>query len=615
MGFLKKIRLNSISAQIIIAFLSLLIIITSLEILAYYWISQLPVINNLKEDFAKLQKEQLHLKSVANEFILKERSNEKFFATGESIFLDEYNKSLDSLQKIVHEIRAKGSKLNFRDEKELKNLDEAIVRFDDVFKKMVAGIKNRGYGKYGVIGEFDKSLMDLVRYDFGVDNVAILNLQLYVKDYLLTGNKQATTNASNEVYNFSVVLEKYITDAQVNDVTTALSNYETIFKKLVEIDSELGIYSSDGLQSQLFAATNDIDNAAQLKDTNKKIEAAYQNITNRIYLSFFMVIGSAFIAALLITLRLYRRLVVPVNRIKEVVVRIGHGEIPEKMPLFKVDEVNEMAQAVNNLIVSTKDHQEFANNIGKGNLEASFKMLNEKDVMGKALLDMRDNLRKVEEENKQRNWITQGIALFADILRQNSNNLKVLGDYIVAKLVKYLEVNQAGLYLLNDDNEEDIYLELISCYAYERKKHMDQRIETGEGILGQVILEKSSTYLTNIPLNYIRITSGLGKATPRALMIIPLKQNEIVLGALEIASLNEIPAYQREFAEKIAENIAATIATVKINEKNKRLLEESQEKAQVMKAQEEELRQQMEELHATQEQMRRDMDTKQPMQR
>jgi GAF domain-containing protein len=246
----------------------------------------------------------------------------------------------------------------------------------------------------------------------------------------------------------------------------------------------------------------------------------------------------------------------------------------------------------------------FAENIGNGHYQASYSPLSEHDVLGNALINMRNNLEKVAEDDKRRNWATEGVAKFSEILRRNNNNIHLLGDEIISNLVKYIKANQGGFFIVNDTDSEP-FLELKSCYAWDKKKYIEQHIYEGEGLTGQVWQEKETIYLTEVPQNYISITSGLGEANPKSILIVPLKVNDEIFGIIEMASFNEFATYEIEFIEKIAESIASTVSTVKINERTQRLLEDSTMLTEQMRAQEEEMRQNMEELQATQEEMQR----------
>jgi methyl-accepting chemotaxis protein len=116
-------------------------------------------------------------------------------------------------------------------------------------------------------------------------------------------------------------------------------------------------------------------------------------------------------------------------------------------------------------------------------------------------------------------------------------------------------------------------------------------------------MEKETIYMTDVPSDYVEITSGLGKATPRCLVLVPMKKEEAVLGVIEIATFEPLEKYQVEFIERVAENVASNLYSIKINNKTTELLEKTQQQAEEMKAQEEEMRQNMEELTATQEQL------------
>lgn len=171
--------------------------------------------------------------------------------------------------------------------------------------------------------------------------------------------------------------------------------------------------------------------------------------------------------------------------------------------------------------------------------------------------------------------------------------------------MKYLEANQGALFLLENEDKEDLHLSLKSAYAFNRKKHLNQKVNLGEGLVGQCYLERDYIYLTEVPENYISIKSGLGDANPRALLISPMIVNDEVYGIFEIASFNAFEQYQIDFMLEMGENIAMQLNSIKTNEKTKHLLAEMQEQSQQLHSQEEEMRQNMEELQATQEQQER----------
>ncbi len=310
-----------------------------------------------------------------------------------------------------------------------------------------------------------------------------------------------------------------------------------------------------------------------------------------------------------VTSRSLRR---PIDKIKNVLLQMAKGILPDEKIEEGKDEIGQMSYALNQLVGSLKDVSNFANQIGRGNFDTGFKPLSEEDKLGNSLIQMRDELKsasdeekKRKEEDDQRNWATQGQAKFAEILRENNDNMDELSYNVISNLVKYLGANQGGLFLINNNDPSHIFIEMASCYAYDRRKYSQKKLELGEGLIGRCIQEMESIYMTDIPNDYIQITSGLGGENPRSLLLVPLILNDEIFGVLEIASFNEIYPYQVEFVEKIAESIASTIATVRTNIKTAILLEQSQQQAEEMSAQEEEMRQNMEELRATQEQSAR----------
>ena len=346
--------------------------------------------------------------------------------------------------------------------------------------------------------------------------------------------------------------------------------------------------------------TDNIDKMIMARQ--EEIAAEINSLMLTIVLISFLLIAAGSVAAL----SLANTMTSAIFLVKERLQALADGKSIDRLEAKTKDEIGEMTLSLNNLVDGIGAYTEFAREIGKGNLDAGFTALSSDDTLGNSLIQMRTDLKKVAKEEGTRKWFNEGIALFGDLIRTNNNDLQELCRQTITQLVKYLKANQGALYILEQpDEHKPAYLELKSCYAYGRNKHLSQQIPTGECLLGQAVLEKEYLYLTDIPEGYVKITSGLGEATPKALIIIPLINNEEVQGVIEMASFNLFETHEIEFLHKIAENLSSSVASVKVNEVTKRLLESSQQMAEEIRSQEEELRQNTEELLATQEELNR----------
>ncbi|OQX99580.1 MAG: hypothetical protein B6I24_02270 [Bacteroidetes bacterium 4572_128] len=303
-----------------------------------------------------------------------------------------------------------------------------------------------------------------------------------------------------------------------------------------------------------------------------------------------------------------RTIKTPLEFIKNIVLDMGKGILPKKEIKVSNDEIGEMSIALNILVKNLKKTSEFSEEIGKGNFKIKFTSLSENDLLGNSLIKMKNELYNAskeealrKKENEERRWTTNGIAMFSDILQKNDDNINNFSFDIIKNLIKYVGVNQGGLFIINDENKNDIFLELMASYAYSRKKILEKRIEIGEGLLGRCMQEQEIIYITDLPKTYINIGSGLGDSKPRSLLIVPLKVNEKIYGVIEIASFLELKNYKIEFVEKIGENIASAIATLKTNLNTVRLLKDAKFKEEELALRDEEMRQNLEELQVTKE--------------
>lgn len=271
---------------------------------------------------------------------------------------------------------------------------------------------------------------------------------------------------------------------------------------------------------------------------------------------------------------------------------------------------------INNSFKNTCDHfaeiAELAEKISKGELLNEKERTQTNDSLRNSLIRIEENIRESRREQEERrkedektNWVNTGLAKFGEILRMHTDNFERQADNIIQNLVRYVNANQGGLFILNSEDKENIYLELASAFAYDTKKFMEKIIPYGEGLVGTCAIEKETIYIKDVPEEYIEITSGLGEAPPSCILLVPIKMEDEVLGIIEIASFDIFEEHEIAFIEKIMESVASTLSAAKINARTNELLQKFELQSNDMAEKEEEMRQNIEELQATQEEASR----------
>lgn len=217
---------------------------------------------------------------------------------------------------------------------------------------------------------------------------------------------------------------------------------------------------------------------------------------------------------------------------------------------------------------------EFAKSIGEGNYDVVFDSKDGRNLLGKSLLSMRDNLRDNNRKEAEGSWVTSGKEAIGHVLRLH-NRLQDLAYDVLRNLIGYINVVQGGLYLYDEDTDTLVGL---ATYAYNREKLNRQTFRMGEGLVGQCAYEQAQIHRTEIPEGYMSITSGiLGDASPRSLLLVPLITDEKLQGVVEFASLrDEFSEKECRFLEEVGETIARTVYNLRINQKTESLLHESQ---------------------------------------
>lgn len=272
----------------------------------------------------------------------------------------------------------------------------------------------------------------------------------------------------------------------------------------------------------------------------------------------------------------------------------AQGNLPEKIEL-QHEETNQIVENLTALANGLYQVKTFASKVSEGSFSEGEVIFQGEGELGTALAQMHEGLQTVATRDKQRNWINEGIALFGNVLREYSN-AEILYNQVIVTLVKYINATQGAVFVLND-RQNPPTLDLKSLYAFDRHRFLEKSIRPGQGLIGQAWLEKDIIHLEHSSEDFVQITSGLGGATPRSVLIVPMINTELqVLGMFELASFQPFFEYQIDFVKRIGEMMVAAVSALKNTEKTKLLLEEAQRNTLRMNVQEQEMRQNLSQL-------------------
>jgi CheY-like chemotaxis protein/GAF domain-containing protein len=180
-------------------------------------------------------------------------------------------------------------------------------------------------------------------------------------------------------------------------------------------------------------------------------------------------------------------------------------------------------------------------------------------------------------------------------MMQGQKDLESVSRLIMSELTPLVSAHHGAFFIM--DQEAGLpNLRLIASYAYRARKHVGNRFAIGEGLVGQAALEKQPILLQNVPDDYIQITSGLGEAPPRNIIVLPVLFEGEVKAVIELASFLPFSQIHQTFLDQLAESIGVVLNMIGASMRTEELLEQSQKLTQELQSQSKELQQQQDEL-------------------
>jgi len=253
----------------------------------------------------------------------------------------------------------------------------------------------------------------------------------------------------------------------------------------------------------------------------------------------------------------------------------GQAKVPGAAGTWRdlTDNVNQLAA---NLTSQVRAIFEVATAVIQGDLtrsitvEARGEVLSLKDTLNQMITNLRDTTRT----NKEQDWLKTNLAKFFGVM-QGQRNLQSLTDQTMSELTPMVGAQHGTFYLAEREGDQTV-LKLTSTYAYSRRRHLSNRFSLGEGLVGQCALERKPIVVTDIPDDYVHVTSGLGEGSPRAIAVFPVLFEDQVRGVIEIGSFRDFSPIQITFLEQLMLNLGLAINLIGTSMRTEQLLQQLQ---------------------------------------
>jgi len=397
-------------------------------------------------------------------------------------------------------------------------------------------------------------------------NLQLTNAETGQRGYIITGEQRYLEpyNAAIEVLNQKVNELQRLTADNPNQqnrldiLEPLLTERMAVMKDVIELRQSQGLEASqkavltdegkqlmDNIQKVIQAMKNE-ENALLKQRSEKAKAAARQTIASIIYsIPLFSLILA------LIGFVLTRHISAPLKQVSDLAEKMADGDLLVSLPdSDRQDEIGVLTRTFNQMIV---------------------------------------NLRNTNKKNDEQNWLKSNLAEFTQML-QGHRNLETASRLILSNLAPLVGASQ-GLFYFMDSIDHEPVLKLLSSYAYKERKNLANQFRLGEGLVGQCALEKQRILLTEVPSNYIRISSGLGEAAPLNIIVLPILFEMQVSAVIELASFGPFSHLHLTFLEQLSEILGVFLNNIASQLQTQQLLEESVALTEELQNQQEELQQ------------------------
>ncbi len=268
----------------------------------------------------------------------------------------------------------------------------------------------------------------------------------------------------------------------------------------------------------------------------------------------------------------------------------GQASVPGASGIWKnlTENVNQLAE---NLTTQVRAISEVASAVTKGDLTQMIRVeaKGEVEELKDTINQMIANLKQTTLRNQEQDWLKSNLAKFTQML-QGQKDLNTVTRRILSELAQVVNAQKGMFYILEqEENQQNPKLKLFAAYAYGDEINISREVALGQGLVGQCALEKERILLSNVPKDYVKISSGLGEASPLNLIVLPVLFETEIKAVIELASFDAFNETHLDFLSQLTESIGIVLNTIEANSRTEDLLEQSQSLADELRRTNEEL--------------------------
>ena len=391
-------------------------------------------------------------------------------------------------------------------------------------------------------------------------------IDAYLKEFLIKSSSESIKS-----------LESLRTDADVKIMSDYLQRLRTTNVLDTSIDAEHWWDASAKAVDRLRNIQRKMMSKVDLG-----INEAYTNELNSQRLSFVLLIAMLLLVAALLVF-IIQSITKALADLREAAREIARGKTGLALKPQSRDAIGSLTRSIIEIDQNNQELSKAAGAIGQGNFDVPVRPRSEEDTLGNAILQMKESLQAYNQANEEKLWIQSGIAAINDSIR-GEREIATLARDAINTFVTYLGC-ESGLFYVAKENK----LQLEAGYAISDKNLVPKTLQFGETLIGQAALKNELIELHDVPDDFMKIKTGAVAAQPRHVLVVPLFNDQVVEGVIEVASLTTISAYKLAFIKEVSNDLAIALRAAKSRVRLQELLEETQAQSEELQSQHGEL--------------------------